>query len=185
MNLQLLQDIYTARKTSIVLLLCLLLINAGLYIYLSQWQRPALESAQKEWFAKREAHADRRNGSSAAAYAKAVTDLAEFRKRLIAREDFPAFIGRLYAVAKGRHLALNSIAYHPAPLKEDPTILAYGITFAVAGPYPAVKGFMSDLARLPQMVTLDSVSLGNGSRTSEEVALNMSLTVYLDQGGAR
>ncbi|MCM0082022.1 type 4a pilus biogenesis protein PilO [Geomonas sp. Red32] len=185
MNLQLLQEIYAARKTSIILLLCLVLLNAGFYIYLSQWQRPALESAQKEWFANREVHADRGNVSSAAVYAKAVTDLAQVRKRLIARDDFPAFIARLYSVAKGRHLALTSIAYRPAPLKEDPTILAYGITFSVAGPYPAVKGFMSDLARLPQMVTLDSVSLGNGSRTTEEVALNMALTAYLDQGGAR
>ena len=182
MNYEMLGAMIGARRKSFAFLAFLLLLNLGLLGYLSFWQRPALARAQRDWFAKRQALAGGPSLGAADRYRIGTRDLALFQKRLLPKKAFPAFLGELFATAKDNSLQLKGINYKPALIKEE-QIVSYGLAFTVSGKYAALKSFLADLARYPEMVTLDSVSLSNASQTEEAVELKVQMTAYLKVEG--
>ena len=183
MNYEMLREIIALRRKSLGLLAFLVLVDLALVLFLSLWQQPALERAQNDWFAKRDAAARGVDRGVTARYRDAERDLGLFQKRLIDKKDFAAFLSDLFAIAKSNSLTLRGISYKPTPMKE-PGLFSYGIGFGVTGKYAGVKSFIADLARFPKMVTVDSVSLGNSSATEEAVELQVQLTVFLKMEGA-
>ena len=183
MNDRMLRDIIGARPKSLVLVACLLLLSLALLLFRVYRQQPALETAQSAWFAKREALAGGQNLGVAERFQNGGRDLAAFRQRLIPKKDFPRFLSRLFGTAAGNAVPIKGIVYKPAPVPGE-DVLAYGIAFTVSGKYPSVKSFLADLARYPEMVTIDSVSLSNASQTEESVELRIQITAYLKVEGA-
>jgi type IV pilus assembly protein PilO len=184
MSLELLREIFALRRKSFILLALLLAADLSLYLYHSWSQRPELERVQKQWFAKREAVARGDVRPLQQRYQQAEQELAKFQQRVIAKQDFAAFLSDLFALAKTSSLGLKGISYLPSQVKEEPDLVAYGISFTVTGKYAGVKRFIADLVRLPQLVTLDSISLANSSPTEEAVSMGVKLTVYLKKEGA-
>jgi type IV pilus assembly protein PilO len=183
MNSDLLRDIITIRRRSFGLLAFLVLVNLSLFLFLSFWQQPELERAQKDWFAKREAAARGVDRGVTASYREKERELGLFRERIIAKKDFAGFLSELFAAAKGNSLALKSVTYKPTPVKAE-GLLSYSIGFNVTGKYAGVKSFIADLARFPKLVTVDSIALGNTSNIEEFVDLRVQLTVLLKMEGA-
>jgi len=183
MNYQMLREMIAARRKSFAFLVFLAVLNLALFLYLSLWQRPALVRAQGEWQAARQAAAQGPVAGNAARYRDAQRDLGLFRKRLIPKKEFPRFLGELFQAVGANSLSLKGIAYKPA-LTKEPGVLSYGLTLTVVGRYPALKSFLADLARLPELVTLDSLTLSNTAPTGETVELKVQLTAYLTTEGA-
>ena len=183
MNFQMLREMIEVRRTAFACLVLLALLNLALLLYLALWQRPELARAQSDWFAKRQAQAGGQNPQLSDRYRSGARDLALFQQRLIPKKGFPAFLGELFETAGNNGLHPKGITYKPTPIKEE-GMVAYGIAFTVSGKYAAVKSFLADLARFPELVTLDSVSLSNQSQTEESVELKVQMTASLKVEGA-
>jgi type IV pilus assembly protein PilO len=183
MNYEMLRVIASGHKRSLGFLAFLAMLNLALALYLSIWQRPELARAQSEWFAGREALKNGQTLTTATSYDNAVRDLSSFRQRLIAKREFPRFLGELFDLAKADSLNLKGITYKPSLIPNE-NIVAYGISFTVSGSYASVKSFIADFERLKEMVTLDSVLLNNTSSTEESVELKVQITAYLKTEGA-
>jgi len=183
MNLAMIGEIFAVRRRAFVLLAVVALADLALVLYLSVWQKPALERTLSEWSAKRDAAARGTERSAGLRYREAERDLAKLQERFIPKKEFAGFLSDLFGIAKGNSLRLNGISYKPGVIKDE-GLVTYGLSFTVTGKYAAVKSFVADLVRLPKMVTLDSISLGNSSKTEEIVDLKVQLTVYLKPEGA-
>ncbi|HBA89161.1 MAG TPA: pilus assembly protein PilO [Geobacter sp.] len=186
MSYQMLRDIIAARPKSFAFIAFLALLALTVTLYLSLWQQPELEKAQMQWFAKRQALAKGEMVGDATRYHNGVRDLELFRKRLPLKKDFASVLGRIYDTARNNSLSMKGVALRPANLKgeEGKGIFSYGVTFTLTGRYAGVKSFLADLARYPEMVTVDSVTLANTSQTEEAVSLSVQLTAYLKTEGA-
>jgi len=184
MNYQILRDIIAARGRTLAFLAFLLLLATAVQLYLSLWQRPALEKVQMEWFAKRDAIAKGETLGDATRYHNGMRDLAEFQKRLVPKERFPALMSQLYDSARNNSLSLKGVTYKPGMVKGEKQIVTYGVSFTVSGSYASVKKFIADLLRYKELVTVDSIALGNQSSTEETVNLRVQTTVYLKTEGA-
>ncbi|BCG48094.1 Predicted secretion system W protein PilO-like [Citrifermentans bremense] len=184
MNFQILRDIVAARGKSLAFLAFLLLLATAVQLYLSLWQRPALEKAQVEWFARRDAIARGEAVGDASRYHNGMRDLAEFQKRLVPKERFPALMSQIYDSAKKNSLSLKGVSYKPGKLKDQKQIATYGVSFTVSGHYGSVKSFIADLLRYNELITVDSIALGSQSQTEEMVNLRVQTTVYMKTEGA-
>lgn len=184
MNYEMLREILAARRNTFLFLVFLALLNLVMTLYLSGWQRPELAKAQNEWFAKREALKSGQSAGAAALYENGVRDLAEFRKRLIPKREFPRFLNQLYDTCRSNSVEIKTTSYKPTPVKEAEGMFSYAISMTVTGKYAGIKSFLADLSRYREMVTLDTVTLGNASKTEEDVALQLNLTAYLKTEGA-
>jgi len=183
MSYQMLRDMIAARPRSFAFVAFLAVLNLAALLYLSLWQRPELEKARVDWFARREALARGEIQGDATRFQNGVRDLDLFQKRLAPKKDFAALLSRMYQTAKDNSLSLNGISYKPAQIKGE-EMLTYGISFTVSGNYASVKSFLADLVRYPEMVTVDSISLNSASPTEESVNLRVQTTAYLKSEGA-
>lgn len=183
MNFAMLREIVALRRRSLSLLAFLVLADLAIFGYLS-WQKPELERVQTEWFAKRDAAAKGEDRGEAARYREAERDLKAFDGRIIEKKNFAEFLNDLFSLAKSNSLTIKGVSYKPQAVKGEPLLMTYSIGFDVTGKYGKVKSFLSDLVRLPKMVTVDSVALGNPSQTEESVNLKVQMTVYLKTEGA-
>lgn len=180
MSYQMLRDMIEARFKSFAFLAFLVLLAFGCQIYLSTWQRPALEKAQVEWFAKREALAKGETLADSTRYRNGVRDIEALEARLVPKKDLAALLSQVYDTAKGNSVSLARISYQPASEKDQVgQILPYGVSFTVSGKYASVKSFLSDLVRYRELLTVDGVSLSNQSQTEESITLNIQATVFL------
>ena len=182
MSYEMLREIIAARSKSFLLLAVLVLLDISLLLFLSFWQVPELERTQNDWFAKRDAAARGLDRAVATRYQQGERDLGLFQKRLIDKKDFAGFLSEMFALSKGNSLTIRGITYKPTPVKET-GLFSYGINFEVIGKYAGVKSFIADLARVPEIVTLDSLSLANNSPVEESVDLRVQLTVFLKTEG--
>ncbi|HBG08059.1 MAG: pilus assembly protein PilO [Geobacteraceae bacterium GWC2_58_44] len=183
MSYQMLRDMIGVRRNSFAFAGFLAVLNIALLLYLSLWQQPELAKAQSEWFAQRQALASGQSLGSAARYQEGVRDLELFQQRLIPKKNFAGFLSELFESAKSNSLSMKGIVYKATPMKPE-GMLSYGISFTVSGKYAAVKSFIADLSRYPEMVTLDAVSLNSTSKTEESVNLRVQMTAYLKMEGA-
>jgi type IV pilus assembly protein PilO len=183
MNYEMLRDIIGARRKSLAFLAFSAVLTLALLLYLSLWQRPALEKAQNDWFARRDALASGQSVGTAASYQNGMRDLALFQKRILLKKDFPGLLSELFETAKSNSLTLKGINYKPTLIKEE-GLISYSISFTVLGKYASLKSFIADLARYPEMVTVDAVSLSSTKPTEESVDLKVQITAYMKMEGA-
>jgi type IV pilus assembly protein PilO len=162
----------------LILLLILVVANIGVYFFSSLYQEPRLSQLQNRW-----SEIQRTSRTPAidrgTAYQLGSADLKAWKDRIAPKRDLARIVGELFAIASSNSVTVGGITYKPEKVKEDDTLLAYGIGLTVTGRYAAVKSFVADLGRLKEIVVVDSVSLNNSKMTEEQVDLKVSLTAYL------
>lgn len=184
MSYEMLREILRIRRNSFLFLAFLAFLNLAVIAYLAFFQKPVLARAQSEWLAQREAQATGEAVvGSAARYQQGMRDLEAFRERLIAKPAFAAFLKDLFEIAGKNSLDLRGITYKPQPIREQ-GMFAYGISYTVSGNYAGVKGFLAELSRYRQIITVDSVSLSSTKQTEEVIDLRVQMTAYLKTEGA-
>jgi len=181
MNLELLRDTMRGSRYFLVALLIVTALDAGVYLYRAFHQEPELERMRSAYQSSRSAGAD---GTSqrAALYESALRDLATFQGRLIPKREFAGFLDALFTMAQKHSVAVKGISYKPGT--EKGAILSYGMSLQVNGRYADLKGLLADLMHYPRMVSVDAVSLRNGSLTQESVDLQLQITAFLKTEGA-
>ena len=183
MNYKLLLEIARQRRSTIILVVALLMLNVSLYTYLSLYQQPQIESQQTDWFKKRQSSGSLVAKDAATIYSEGTRDLKIWLTKIPPKKDFARFLGDLFGTAANNSLVVKNVTYKPEFIKEE-GLLAYTIGFNVSGNYAAVKSFITDLERSREMITIDNITLLNSSTTLESIELKLQLTTYLRMEGA-
>lgn len=181
MNIKLVGDIFKIQPKTFVLIIVLILANTGLFLFTALYQLPRFEKLQNQWFEKRKSSTAGTVQDFATLYQQGEKDLATWRNRIIPKRDFAKFIGTLFETASNSSLAFNGLSYKIVPLKEK-SLVAYTLDFNVTGKYGAVKSFLSDIGRMPEIITIDTISLNNKASSADQIDLKVQLTVYLKLG---
>ena len=181
MNIQLVTEIIKTRPKTFILIIVLVLMNIGLYLFAAVYQKPRLESLQNTWFEKRKTATGGAALDSAVVYRQGVSDLTAWRERIIPKKEFAGFVGRLFETAASNSLAFKGVSYKVSPLKDE-NLATYSLDFNVTGKYAAVKSFISDIGRMREIMTIDNISLNKMSDSEDSVTLKVQLTVYLRVG---
>lgn len=178
MNIKVVEQIFKAQPRTFILILVLILVNIGFFIFSAVYLTPRFEGLQNQWFEKRKIMTGGIGQDPSALYQQGTKDLATWRDRIIPKRDFTKFIGSLYETASNNSLAFNGLSYKVVQLKEK-KLVAYSLDLNVTGKYGAIKSFISDIGRMPEIITMDTISLNNKTFTADQVDLKVQLTVYL------
>lgn len=182
MNETLVKEVIKTRSRSLIVIAVLLLANAGLYVYLSFYQRPQLAAEQSRMFAARKAKNTGISKDATAVYQTGIADLETWNKRITAKKEFARVIGNLMDNARHNSLAVKGVTYKPSPVKGE-RLLIYSISFDVAGKYAGVKSFIADVSRMHDIIVIDNISLNNSKMTEEYVDLRLELSAYFRMEG--
>lgn len=178
MSSKVIKEIFKAQPKTFILILVLLTANVCLSIYITGLQMPRVENLQSAWLEKRKATGRSATLDTVATYRQGENDLKLWRTRIIAKKDFAGLVGRILETANHNALAFKGISYSPSFLKDE-NLACYGLDLNVSGKYAAVKGFISDLERMQEIMTIDNVSLTTSKVAEDAVALRIRLTIYL------
>lgn len=182
MNQRMIRQIAATRRKSLVLVLVLCLLNAGLYAVLAGYLSPQLQSLQGRVFAARRALSGGLPQDADSVYRQGVADLAAWDKRIPPKREFARFLGDLFELARGNSLAIAGIAYKPVPPKGE-GLLTYTLTFNLSGKYAQVKSFIADVARMRDIAVIDGISLNSSKLTEEFVNMKVDMTAYFHPEG--
>ena len=163
-------------------LLLLVTINGLLICMMEYGQRPTVAALQIKWSSLRQQAAQAGVRDAAAQYKKSTTDLAELMKRIPEKREFARVLGELLDTASSNGVESGTISYKPVSIKEE-SLLSYQLSYSVTGSYAAIKSYLADLQRVPELIVIDSVTFANGDQFTENVTMNIHVTVYL-RGGA-
>ena len=178
MNIKVVKQIIIAQPRTFVLILFLAVLNIALYLFSSVYQNPRLENLQNKWFQKRKLGTGGVVADTGTIYQQGIIDLKNWRSRITPKKGFARFIGTLYETAANNSLSFEGATYKISQFKEQ-GLVAYTLDFDVVGKYAAVKSFISDLQRMPEIITMENLSLNNKNATEDAVDLKVQLTVYL------
>ncbi len=182
MTVKFIVQIFRARPKSFMFVALLVLVNVGLYVYVSMHQDPRLAALQNAWFEKRRAAEKGALKDTAEVYRQGSADLATWRARIAPKKDFARVVGEIFETAASNSLKVGGVTYKPVPIKDE-NLLAYSIGFNVSGKYGAVKSFLADLMRVREIMIIDNVSLNSSSATEDSVDLKVQLTAYFRTEG--
>jgi len=156
----------------------LLMVNIGLFLYTSLFQQREIESLQKTWFQNRNAAAGRGMTDVAAIYRQGEVDLKDWRSRILLKKDFARFVAGLFETVSHNSLSCNGISYTVSQVKAE-NLIAYTITLNVTGKYAGIKGFIADIGRKREILSMDTISLSDVNENGDAVNLKLKMTVYL------
>jgi type IV pilus assembly protein PilO len=182
MTVTIIKEIFKARPRIFILIAVLLLLNIGLSVFVTLYQKPRLAEMQGNWFVKRRAATGGAAEDMAAAYMQGEKDLQIWQSRIIPKKDFARFVGGLFETARKNSLTYKGLSFKASQIKGE-NLAAYTIDMNVEGKYGAVKSFIADLGRKQEIMTIDNLSLSSKVETGEAIALKIQLTVYLRTEG--
>ena len=164
------------------IIVTLLLLNIALSVVVSHYQLPALADLQTKWNSMRHQAATVGKIDATARYQQGVADLEKLSAKIPEKREFARVLSDLFESAAGSAVEMGTITYKPVQIKGE-ALLSYELSLSVSGSYAAVKSYLSDLQLNPELLVVDTVSLTNKGLFSENVVMNLHLTVYL-RGGA-
>ncbi len=182
MNIRIVKEIVKVQTRTFILIFSLVVLNIVLVLFSSVYQNPRLENLQNKWFEKRKLATGGAVADTATIYQQGLKDLKNWRSRVIPKKGFARFVGTLYETAANNSLSFKGATYKISQFKEQ-GLAAYTLDFNVVGKYAAVKSFIADLQRMPEMITMDNLSLNNKNAIEDAVDLKVQLTVYLRMEG--
>lgn len=182
MTVKFMEQILRARPKSLVFAAVLVLLNIGLYAYVSVLQVPRLAALQNAWFEKRRTAEKGASTNVATIYRQGTADLASWRARIAPKKDFARVVGELFETAADNSLVVGSVSYKPSPIKDE-NLIAYSVGFNVSGKYAGIKNFLADLMKSREIITIDDVTLNSSTGTEESVSLKLQLTAYFRTEG--
>lgn len=167
------------RLLSIILLL--LLLNVALTVLVSVYQLPSLADLQTKWSDLRRQTALAGQVDALTLYQQGSADLEKLKARIPVKREFARVLSELLEAAASSAVEVGAITYKPAQIKEE-ALLSYQLTLSASGGYAAVKSFLSDLQKNPELIVVDTVSFSNSDPFVENVVMNLHVTVYLREG---
>lgn len=178
---QLLIEILRLKKVTFVIILVLILLNVALMVLINYYQSAELVAAQTKWSELRRKAASVGSADSSAMYRQGLSDLVKLKTKIPAKREFARVLGDLLEGAASSGVSAGSISYKPSILKDE-SLLSYQLSFSVAGGYAAIKSYLADLQKYPELIVVDDIALSNNDPFVENVVMDLHLTVYL-QGG--
>jgi type IV pilus assembly protein PilO len=159
----------------------MLLLNIALAIVVSVYQHPSLENLETKRNELRR-HSIRAGKMDAATlYKQGTVDLDRLKARIPAKRHFARVLGDLLESAASNAVEIGGISYKPVPTKEE-SLLSYQLSYSVNGNYAAIKSYLSDLHKNPELIVVDTVSFSNSDIFVENVVMSLNITVYLREG---
>jgi type IV pilus assembly protein PilO len=178
MRTKMVEEIFKAQPRTFILIFVLILVNIGFFLFTAAYLTPHFERLQNQWFEKRKIMTGGAGLDEATIYQQGTRDLTVWRDKIISKREFTKFIGTLYETASNNSLTFSGLSYKVVQLKEK-NLVAYSLDINVSGKYGAIKSFISDIGRMPEIITTDNISLNNKTFTEDHVDLRVQLTVYL------
>lgn len=169
-------EIIKLRKKSFLAILLLCVSNLVLHYFISSFQEPKLETLQKEWTEKRQSPYTGTE-DKAFIYFQGKKDLAVFNSSVPPKRDFARVVGDVLEIASNNGLSISVITYKPSFTK-DSSLLVYSLGFGVTGGYAAIKSFLSDIERSPNILSIDSVSLTREDLSQDSVKFSVQISAF-------
>jgi type IV pilus assembly protein PilO len=167
------------RLLSIILIL--LLFNVALGVVISAYQIPVLAELQTKWSAMRRQSTHAGKVDSVTLYRQGALDLEKLKARIPEKREFARVLSDLLEAAANSAVEVGTITYKPVQLKEEP-LLSYQLSLSVSGRYAAVKSYLADLQKNPELIVVDSVAFSNSDEFVENVEMDLQITIYLREG---
>jgi type IV pilus assembly protein PilO len=178
---QYLYEIIRQKWRLLSIILFLLLLNGALGIVFSVFQRPSLAVLQEKWSNLRRQAAHIGLVDAATLHRQGAADLENLKARIPEKRQFARVLNDLFEAAASSAVEVGPLSYKPVQIKEE-ALLSYQLSFSVSGGYAAVKSYLSDLQKIPELIVVDSVAFSNSDLFAENVVMDLKLTIYLREG---
>lgn len=159
-------------------ILFLLLLNVTLGVAVSGYQRSSLADLQTRWSDLRRQAAQAGLVDAATLHRQGAADLEKLKERIPEKRQFARVLSDLLEDAASSAVEVGPISYKPVQIKEE-ALLSYQLSFSVSGGYAAVKSYLSDLQKNPELIVVDAVVFSNSDPFVEKVVMGLKLTIYL------
>jgi type IV pilus assembly protein PilO len=178
---RILLEILRRKRIVIAIILSLTVLNVILVSVIASYQEPKLEISRSKWIELRRLVARAGHADALSLHRQGIVDLEKLNTRIPPKREFARLISDILQAASDSGVTTGSISYKPLQIKDE-ALLSYKLTMAASGDYAAVKSYLSDLQQNRELIVVDSVSLENSDLFSENVVMNMSITIYLREG---
>ncbi len=163
------------------IILTLLLLNVALGVVVSSYQIPLLADLQTKWNSLRRQAAGAGQVDATALHQQGSADLEKLKAKIPEKRQFARVLSDLLEAAASSGVEVGPISYKPEQIKEE-ALLSYQLSFSVSGGYAAVKSYLSDLQKNPELIVVDTVTFSNSDPFVENVVTALRITVYLREG---
>lgn len=177
---QFLLEIVRQKQRLISFIIILLLLDATLWAVIA-YQLPSLADLQAKWSSMRSQVARAGKFDTAALHQQGSADLEKLMLRIPLKREFARVLGDLLESAASSAVEVGTINYKPVQIKGEP-LLSYQLSYSASGGYAAVKSYLSDLQKNPELIVIDSVTFSNSSLFVENVTMALRITIYLREG---
>jgi len=177
----LLLEIIRRKRFMLLLILFLILANIALMTAVASYQVPALNASRSKWSELRNLVARAGNADAAALHSQGKADLEKLNSRIPPKLEFARVLSDIFEAASNNAVSTGAASYKPLSIKEV-ALLSYKLSLTVSGDYASVKSFLSDIQQNQELIVVDSVSLTNNDLFTENVVMNLDITVYLREG---
>jgi type IV pilus assembly protein PilO len=174
-------EIIRQKRTVLVLVLSLIVLNAVLMVVIASYQEPALAVSRSKWGELRNLVARAGHADASSLYRQGKSDLEKLNSRIPPKRDFARVLSDILATASDSGVATGAISYKPLSIKDE-ALLSYQLSLSVSGDYAAIKSYLSDLLQNPELIVVDSITLTNSDLFAENVVMNLNISVYLREG---
>lgn len=178
---QIIAEILRKKKVVLVIVMVLILLNMALMVLSSVYQTPALAVAQTKWSELRRQVASAGRTDAAALYRQGLTDLERVKTKIPAKREFARVLSDLLEAASSSGVTTGAISYKPLPIKDE-GLLSYQVSFSVNGSYAAIKSYLADLQKNPELVIIDTIALSNSDPFDENLVMDLRIAIYLREG---
>lgn len=178
---QYLLEIVRQKWRMLSVILTLMLVNVALGVVVSAYQTPSLADLQSKWSALRRQAVGLGRMDSAAIYRQGSADLEKLKVKIPEKRQFARVLSDLIEAAASSAVEVGTISYKPVQIKEE-ALLSYQLSLSVSGSYAAVKSYLADLQKNPELIVVETVTFSNSDPFVENVVMDLRLTVYLREG---
>lgn len=165
----------------LAVMLFLLLLNVILAVVVSAYQWPLITDLQTQWSSMRRQAAQSGTVDAATLYRQGGTDLEKLKERIPEKRQFARVLGDLFEAAASSAVEVGPLSYKPERIKEE-SLLSYQLSYSASGSYAAVKSYLADLQKNPELIVIENVDFSNSDLFAENVVMNIKLTIYLREG---
>lgn len=176
-----LREIVRQKQRLLIPLAILLLLNIALLLVSGLYQNPLLTSLESRLAELRRKVAIAGKRDVATVYKQGRADLETLLKAVPAKRKFPVLLGEIMEAAHSEGVAIGNVTYKPAEVKEE-HLFSYSITMALSGDYAELKSFIYDLQQIRDLVVVEQLSMTNSDPFTENITMELRLTVYLREG---
>ena len=178
---QMVAEILRQKRVLLGTVLLLLLLNIVLGVVIFSYQNPALAAVQLKWSEVRRRTAIGEHVDAASLYRQGSADLEKLKLKIPPKRDFARVLSDLLEMASSSAVSMGTMSYKPVPVAEE-GLYCYQLSLSVSGGYAAVKSYLADLQKNPELVVIDSISLANSDPYVEQVVMDLRIAVYLREG---